>query len=96
MPTPPPHPPEVLRLMRLAQTMPDGAFGLPGVQAAALLIRQAQPLPRAQSVLCLQGEVILDFADGGFVRLRACEVCTVTQPTSALPVQGEALLLLLT
>lgn len=96
MPTPPPHTPDVLHLLRLAQTVPDEAVTLPHSRARVLWLRQQQPLPHATSVLCLQGEVIIDFAGGGFVQLHSGELCALSSTAnSALPVLKEALLLLL-
>ncbi|WP_394650021.1 hypothetical protein [uncultured Deinococcus sp.] len=90
-----PEVPQALHFVRLAQGSPGQWVVLPGGALQVLgLAGKADGGAQRGWLLCLHGEVLLDFPDGNFVRLRPGEGYAATGPWEALPTRTGSVLLL--
>jgi len=85
LPGPPPQPPAALHLTRLAKVTPDQPVWLPGTGLRALHLTRAHVGEAGGAVLCLEGELLIDFADGAFLHLRSGEACSLGLAHRLLP-----------
>lgn len=89
MPGPPPSPPAALHLTRLAKVTPDSAVWLPGTGLQALHLTRAHAGEAGGAVICLEGELLIDFAGGAFLHLRPGEACALPLAYRLLPARGQ-------
>ncbi len=94
MPGPPPQPPAALHLARLAKVTPDQRVLVPGSTLQALHLTRAQPGLSGGAAVCLEGELLVDFADGSFLHLRPGEACALPQAHRLLPARERCTALL--
>ena len=92
---PRPEVPQALHFVRLAQGSPGQWVALPGGALRVLgLAGKTDGAGERGWLLCLHGEVLLDFPDGNFVRLRSGEGYAAAGSWEALPTRAGSVLLL--
>ncbi|WP_420596441.1 hypothetical protein [Deinococcus sp.] len=94
MPGPAPQPPAALNLRRLSQVTPNQAVTLPGTLLRAVHLTAPCWGQAGGAAICLDGELLIDFADGAFVLLRPGEACALPLAHQLRPARGHCTALL--
>lgn len=94
MPGPPPRPPAALNVLRLAKVTPDSAVWLPATNLRALHLTRPFAGVAGGAVMCLEGELLIDFEGGAFLHLRSGEACALPSSHRLLPARGTCTALL--
>ena len=94
MPGPAPRPPAALNLLRLAQVTQDAPVRLPGTGVRALILTVPHGGVPGGAVVCMDGELLIDFDDGGFAHLKSGDACALDRPHQLRPLRGRCAALL--
>lgn len=93
MPGPLPQPPAALHLLRLAKATPNHAVWLPETALAALHLTEPQTGSAGGAVICLEGELLIDFEGGAFVHLKEGEACALPAAYRLMPIRQDCTVL---